>query len=467
MKWKNLHSSKLYWFLLTLFMVFLYQWLEINLAGIGWLHETADDASYFNDTFVPFFGSESDFIGASKGISRPPLMSFFRNVVFIICGNQYSLFWFLFCAMLHALSARFLVDILESLKVKRKEFYLYIFAVVPVFSGFVAYQISECLVPFLLLFTFHHYLKTEKNTSGFLFALLLLYLLRPVLLIFFLPLLLHKLKNVGWKKFVGPMLAVFVLTVGLWEVRKMTKMDKLWNPHPIYHETNASQFRPPHKELTDLFRCWEVKSENFHFWMEKCWTGDYALMPSDSIANYLQRNGIAVQSKAIHLMLLEYTLSCAEVQDLMQEQAELSLQKKEEQVMNLAKTKTWEIKRDYPIKVFLQTPIESLVHLVSKSQLNLSVFQDQLRGKWALEAFRILTFVLLLSIYSSVLFSLFVKNKLLKNLAIGISLYLFYLCFFQVLNEDRYMLPIIILGLVLLPQLVEKMGLVFFRKAQA
>lgn len=166
-------------------------------------------------------------------------------------------------------------------------------------------------------------------------------------------------------------------------------------------------------------------------------------------------------------MLLEYTLSCAEVQDLMQEQAELSLQKKEEQVMNLAKTKTWEIKRDYPIKVFLQTPIESLVHLVSKSQLNLSVFQDQLRGKWALEAFRILTFVLLLSIYSSVIFSLFVKNKLLKNLAIGISLYLFYLCFFQVLNEDRYMLPIIILGLVLLPQLVEKMGLVFFRKAQA
>jgi hypothetical protein len=103
----------------------------------------------------------------------------------------------------------------------------------------------------------------------------------------------------------------------------------------------------------------------------------------------------------------------------------------------LLKKKLW---KEYSI----MTPIHSGYFMLTKSQLNLSIFQIKYRGQWWMEALRWVSILIIIgSIIASLLWLLDKNKSGFWLLAISIFLYLFYLFYVQRMNEERYLMPLL------------------------
>jgi hypothetical protein len=138
-----------------------------------------------------------------------------------------------------------------------------IYALLPCFSGFTYYTLSESVLPFFVLgWLYAVFVRSEKNQwLMLLFSTAALVMIRPQLIVFPLVLLLYY--TIKRDKL------VFALLLGLlpflaWQVRTMTIIGEWPGLHPIYSTKNNSLYRPPHQEMTDLFRIWEYRGEVFH-----------------------------------------------------------------------------------------------------------------------------------------------------------------------------------------------------------
>ena len=110
---------------------------------------------------------------------------------------------------------------------------------------------------------------------------------------------------------------------------------------------------------------------------------------------------------------------------------------------------------------YLLTPLKSAFELMTKSHLNLFVYQKPWRGNLFIEVLRYLCLIVInLSLLSMILI-LFKRNTpiYLKLVSIGVICTFMFYIFFQRMNEERYMtplLPLMYVGLVILITTLKK-----------
>ena len=113
---------------------------------------------------------------------------------------------------------------------------------------------------------------------------------------------------------------------------------------------------------------------------------------------------------------------------------------------------TKKLKGENMIDAYLFTPLKSSFELLSKSHLNLSIFQSKWRGSPIIEFLRWLSLSVIVMSILSVIYLLFSFNYSfeLKVVAISILSTILYLIFIQRLNEERYMTPFLPLAFIIL-----------------
>lgn len=428
------------------------------------IHETADDASYYRPAynFLEGKGWRDNSIGASSYVGRPPLMGFLYLINKLLFGSS-ALFFFYFLAIaLHGCAIYHLKKIADNyFSSFSAQFIVALYCLLPCFWGFLSYGITEAFSSSLVIIACSYCLLSNGKKQ--LLILLnfgaILVLFRPVLVLILFPLLLFNLIKIKYQtKQKTSRISLFssfvlVLIFSLWQMRIYTKTGQL-SLHPIYHQTNHSEFRPPHAELTNLFRVWEHLPENFHFWVGKCRNKESINL--EEVSAYCRENGAPISPQKLLIYFQRLQNCYVEIEQLHKRKALIFYTKNEIQLVADLRKETAQLKSDNSLRYYLLTPIHSVKHLFSKSQLNLTVFQEKWRGSFPMECLRYFCLLILLASNLSLVISLFNSKSEIRLLAIGVLLFLFYLFYVQRLNEDRYLVPILGINLLFLAFQLDK-----------
>jgi hypothetical protein len=424
--------------------VHLFELYAMNLDNN--LHSTADDPSYVRPAanFLEHGIWKDNSEGPSSYVQRPPLTGFVHLLGTLITGSDNKIGFFILVLFLHGIG---IVTLFKTLRQYISERWATIsttlFLWLPCFYGFLSYSLSEALLVSSLLITGYFHLvpqRSQLTKTGS--SLLLLYLFRPVLLLCFLPLFIYKLKEHVKKteKKTSTLASKVVLfsLIGFtlfWEARKFN-YTSTFSPHPIYHMENQSIFRPAHESLTKLFKIWEYQPEAFH-----------ALagtpLKDDSVSrafvfDYFDQKKPPISKEQFFKILLTYSEVNLKPVVSRMEQVEFQLKLDDYTEVLYAHNKG---------RYWLETPYLSAKENLKKTHLNLGIFQEKYRGNLIVELIRYGTLGLLLAGYLSLILIFFtgIKNDL-KRLASGAWVYFIFLIEYQRMNEDRYFLPMIVLG---------------------
>lgn len=311
-----------------------------------------------------------------------------------------------------------------------------IYALLPCFSGFTYYTLSESVLPFFVLgWLYSVFVRSEKNQwLMLLFSTAALVIIRPQLIVFPLVLLLYF--TIKRDKL------VFALLVGLlpfvfWQVRTMSILGHWPDLHPIYSSTNNTLYRPPHREMTDLFRVWEYRGEVFH--------GTMGVLSSDTTKD--------ARNRVLQTIPMEYRKDVAPLLQDFQQMRYLQqstyagksihgfLPGEKELVQKIQKARK-HLQAEHPFDYYLKTPCLSAKRLIGTSMMNLYVFQAPWCNAWVVRFLKIVCFVLILGgLCATVVVLIWGKQNLLKVCALALLHSLFYLVFFQRMNEERYLYP--------------------------
>ncbi len=326
-----------------------------------------------------------------------------------------------------------------------------VYAFLPCFSGFTYYTLSESVLPFFVLgWLYTLIIRTEKNQWLMLvFSTAALVMIRPQLIVFPLVLLLYY--TIKRDKL------VFALLVGLlpfvsWQVRTMSILGEWPELHPIYSTTNNSLYRPPHREMTDLFRIWEYRGEMFH--------GNMGVISSDTT--------IDARNKVLQTIPVEYRKSIEPLLHDFQQLRYLQqsnyagksihgfLPGEKELVQKIQKVREY-LKAQHPFDYYLKTPCLSAKRLIGTSMMNLFVFQATWSNAWVVLLLKIVCFVLIVcGLCAAIVVLFWGENHILKVCALALLLSLFYLVFFQRMNEERYLYPYLPVLLLFFVAVVER-----------
>jgi len=415
------------------------------------LHVTADDVSYFRPALNWWqYGIWKDgFEGASSYVQRPPLMGIVELIGYWILGNAYPWFVFGVALLVHGYAVSRLFKIIRFYSTEQRAIAgTWLFILLPCFWGFLSYTITEAFEIGLCVIALSYFLiPSQQQIQKMFISLLLMALFRPVLVVLFLPLLFYKLwkdkpriqlMNVFRREFVtvNILLIALISTTFFWEVRKTMITGEVLNPHPIYHETNETVFRPPHAALTELFKTWETRPEVFHDFVGRTWQQDPIHISRNEVKAYCIERNVPVEPEILYLSLVAYGNLTPDL---------------EGEFCNALEELTNEIKANNRYLYWIKTPLTGIREQVFKSQLNLIIFQETYRGNWFIETLRYLCMAVILLSYLAILIVPFTwKSAEIRLASLGCWVYGFLLFWVQRMNEDRYMLPLVAIGFVLL-----------------
>ncbi|MFN5981851.1 MAG: hypothetical protein ACK476_16030 [Fluviicola sp.] len=435
------------------------------------LHSTADDPSYYQPAFNFLYGNgwKDNSIGESSFVARPPLMGFIYLIGKILVNKYVFTFIYILALIFHACA---IYQFHKRISVVLSPFYqkltIAIFIALPCFWGFLSYGITEAfscsfvLLSFALIVT-----KSEKKRIYYLIGIIAFFLLfRPVLILLFIPILIHSLFNLRNQisEKISVKLKVIVLSLvfiaSIWQIRVYKHVNE-FSFHPIYHESNVSEFRKPHQALGELFKIWEYRPEYVHFWVGKCRTN--LKITQDEIQHYCSDSKVPIRAKKLHELLLKLQISYKELQFIYIQKQQVSETKFEKELTQQIELETKKLREHYRFQNMIQTPLLSAKYMFTKSQLNLGIFQEKWRGTFWVEALRYFCVFILISSVIAVFLSVFNSNGHLKLVALGIVLFYFYLVYFQRLNEDRYLIPVQGISLLFLFLQLEKI-ITFLKK---
>ena len=438
---------------------FAVHFLEIRTIPLsGNLHETADDASYIRpaENLAKTGTWKDNTIGPSSYVQRPPFVGIIHLLGIWIFNDHSSRFIFIAALLFHGIAISSLYKLLSA-QTSRKWSLIFtsIFIMTPCFWGFLSYSISEAfVVSFLVIAAQIALSKSPDSFYKFVLTLCLLYFLRPVLLLIFLPLFIFSVRDYFQKKHYQNLLSsesimlksfVFLTlgTVFFWEIRKFG-YTKSFSPHPIYHSGNQTIFRPPHEKLTELFKIWEFQPETFHAITGKSWI--YSKENLLEIEDYIESRSAPIKAEELLAILdqftflqkKDYTLQRVTAREYDEFHFCLSLEKL------ISKTR-----KENKMQYWFSTPMHSAKENLFKSHLNLTIFQETFRGNMFIETIRYGTLFLILTGYLSLLLILFFgRNRLTFLFSLGSLLYFLFLIEYQRMNEDRYFLPLVVTGLI-------------------
>lgn len=417
---------------------------------------TADDFSYKApaENFLETGVWKDNFEGASSYMQRTPGMGIWHLAAISILPQNPEIIHLIFHFLLHFLALLVLYKILQlHFSASYSSLITILYALLPCFWGYLNYFLTESVTPSLLILLYGSYLQFEqtKNIKWIFIQSVLVFVLsmiRMQLLIFSIPFILQilKLNYTSSFKLKPVLILIFAFSgITLWQIRNTVILKEWPGLHPIYHETNQSLYRPVHQSLGELYKIWEENGAKFHRDIEiisntgfdpetermKKITAVINSFPSEITA-------IAGKKTLVHLFI-EYSIICKEIKEGHSFHSE-----RENNLLLKINKLTAEIKSEYPLTKRIFTLFRSAVFLFSKSQLNQPVFQNELRGFWWMEGIRILCIILINLSFLFVLLSFFMERKFIPNVFnFLIFAYIFYLIFFQTMNEERYLLPVL------------------------
>lgn len=422
------------------------------------LHTSADDASYYAPgiNWIETGIWRDNSIGNSAYVQRPPLLGFFHAISYKISSEHRAIVFFLFAFLLHLIASNLLFSrLLQKTSLKNALLFSILFVSLPCFWGYLSYQITESISgSFVIIGIF---IFTRKNSASTLTAMVvflcILYLFRPILLLLFLPIVCYlfyqQIKT--WKRFALRHLVFIVIgitSVVSWEIRKNKYTGSWFDLHPIYHETNGSLYRPLHHEFSQLFRVWEYDSEQFHRLIDPCWQNKP--IKRATVYRYIQQRAVPLSGEELYQLLNSYQQINVDLHDKITKKTQLTpslneikLQQKIEQLRQV-------LMQENRGMYYVITPIKSLLQISFSSHLNQYFFHTSLRDLWVTVVLKICCLLLITISSIHVFFQLIKGQKTEQFIAFGIMSYWFYLFFIQRLNEERYLVPAIILSFYLL-----------------
>lgn len=432
----------IYWFILSLTVIIGIHCIDYYISGrANFIQETADDPSYLSpfQNFVTTGVWRDNSIGPSSFVQRPPLTGIIIHLTRYLPFSKYASY--IVALLFHAFSCLIFLKQSKYLGWQSVErtLFCFFYLLLPSSWGFLSYSISEVFAPGLLLIAFSQSLNQSSfNTIKWMNWFFIFLLYRPLFILFWLPFFFGKNKTSPTKTS-KRLFYILLFSASFWEIRVITKVGfNYFSLHPIYHAENVSPFRPTHEAMSDLFRCWEYKPEEMHRFTGYCWSSIEEKRLKLETKKYVQTKQIPISSDSLYSLFIEWKTS---YKILHNEGISRSLIQKEHRLIERIKNKTAHFKEHHFIQYHITTPIKSCLYLLTKSQLNLSVFQANFRGNLVMELFR-LTCVLIICLGTLFCFFLsFKRTHLLFKSSLGYILILIYLVYIQRMNEERYIYP--------------------------
>lgn len=453
--------------LIALFSVFLAVfWQEMSHSyqqeqapsNFG-LITTADGASYTAPPINWYHTGEwkDNSSGPSAWCQRPPGYGFLVLLCYGISNSHYLLLLKIFQVLAFFGSVLLIRKILLALKLSEKWALvaMAVYGLLPCFSSTMYFILTESISPFLVLLTTYQWLlltREKKNPTWFIIIGAFTLLVRPQLLILILLLSFYLFYKRGdLRKYV----LLLFLPLLLWLGRSYSITGQL-SLHPIYSSENQSIYRPPHKALTDLFRIWEFRSDEFHAVVAQLAkdTTRQSLHTALDKVPFKYREEVKPTLKAYQLLLHEQKEILGSGVKLKESKAELDFVRETEKL-------TSELSDANPMDNYVITPIKSGMELLLNSHLHQGVFQEYWRGVRAVEILRYLCLMLIvLSFFLTTLILFFSVPATLKIVSIALITTFLYLMFIQRLNEERYLSPLLpvafVLGVYLVYEILAK-----------
>jgi len=235
--------------------------------------------------------------------------------------------------------------------------------------------------------------------------------------------------------------AVFALLLGLlpfaaWQVRTATIIGEWPGLHPIYSTNNNSLYRPPHQEMTDVFRIWEYRGDVFH--------GNMGLLSGDTTQRARERVLQTVPKdyrKDLEPLLQEFQQFRCRQQSYAGKALHGYLPGEERLILNIRQVRD-KFSAEHKVDKLILTPLKSFKQLIGTSMMNLYVFQAPYKQTWVVLGLKAISFgLILLGLLSGIWVLIRSNDPRLKLLALAVFASIFYLSFFQRMNEERYLYP--------------------------
>jgi hypothetical protein len=404
--------------------------------------QTADEASYLappvNYLSKGVWTDNSD--GITRFYQRPPGYGSIYMICTLILG-KYAMLGIKIIQILGYFFSILLIGKISILLLPKQKLALtaaLITALLPMYSGFMYYTLTEGITPVLTLWTIYSCLNFNPSKKPFpvIVSTSLLILVRPQMIL--LPFLFIVYQLLKRERKLAIFIAIGLIPFALWQLRTFSISKEIPGIHPIYSSQNNTLFRPSHEAMTNLFRIWESDGEQFH--------SAIAAIKNNKLDGALSAVPIEFHAE-VKPLLAEYE-RVLNSKDAFKSREYLAAEKK---LIKHTNAVINSLKKENKFLTHIKTPLESARYLLSKSQMNLYIFQDPLRGNPFIELLRILS-VILINLGFLAAFMLFFRFKFdeLMVLSAFTCLTFFYLIYIQRLNEERYLTPFLPLLLICL-----------------
>lgn len=321
-----------------------------------------------------------------------------------------------------------------------------VFACLPLYSGFVYYSMTEGVVPFFVLWSIFELKRSvgvNKMRWQVIVSLGFLLLIRPQLGILPLLGLLYGFISKQYR-FSGTIL-VALLPLFIWYARTAFISNEIPSFHPIYSKTNNHFYRPSHAAITELFKVWEWRSDVFHNQTGRVGFGD-----STALNSVLLEIPEKYRASVEPLFAQFQSLNRLRMQGYDGKTISDYLPGEQQFILDVHSIRN-QLIQENRFDYYIRIPAMSAKEFLNKSYMNLFVFQSTWRGNWLIEALRIVCWLFVVGTIGFTFLSLFVFNwkSLEAFILLGLGIFLFYLVFVQRLNEERYIVPILPVFLLL------------------
>lgn len=444
--------------------------LEANPASLrqGVSVITQDDPSYLVpvENYLLGNGWQSNAVGDAAYVTRTPGYSLIYLGFRFWLPQKAALIGLLsFQFLLFAFSASLVFGIVRQFSVNEfVAFWLAMaFAIMPMFSGFLSYTLTEGVTPALVILFMYLVLASSLGSQKYYWwsavVLAMIIIIRPPLIVL---LAVYPLQMIfdGWKlnwKPTALALSISLIPMIAWQIYGFNKTEEMPGLHAIYHDDANDLYRPVHQTLWDFHKSWGQEGAEFHNDVNGIWEAALNNEPPQKAIESFVRHLPEGVKETIGEEKLKWTYQSYyqvlknqkpffESGKFMDGQTEM-----ERMLGDSIRLFTKAYRSGHWFNAWVAVPSKVYWNMAAHSNLSLFVFQKPWRGNLFMEAMRWLSFLIHFGVFVLFPITFFgkLRNKAMLMFGLPIAMYLAYLCFVQRGVEERYTLPFLMPMLIL------------------
>ncbi|NEN25125.1 hypothetical protein G3O08_16615 [Cryomorpha ignava] len=437
---------------------------------------TFDDASYLApaENFIAGKGWKSNAAGTASIATRSPGYGLIYAGFRLILSKHQSLIALVVVHfLLFGIAVALIPHIGAFLSLNYRLSYALAFgvALLPVFSGFLSYTLTEAVTPSLVLIILYGLFRCYRCTVLKLLpiALLLgfLILVRPPMIIWVFTVLILAAAHFREMRFKNLLFlaGLSLLPIIIWQVSISTKTNELQGLHPIYQNDNNDLYRPLHRDIWNFHKSWGQSGQAFNATVNQLWADAvHSHDPHKSISNILKATDMDVinligKDRLRNAYLTYFGILKRQVPYA---KASLPIDGVRDEEINLGATFSQfrsSYIREHWFYSNIFVPLKVYLSLGAHSNLSLYIFQKSWRGNIFMEMLRYFSFFIHFGIFVCFPFALLLTRKsvLWLSVSIPVLIYLGYICIIQRGVEERYTLPVLIPMLLVVAGAAQKL----------